>query len=435
MKTYNKDIYIDKGDGIKRYRLGHMDMYSVAVRNTPMENSSFYQAYFDEPLDYNKLVNSINEAIKYHPLFGCKLVFDNEFYLQENHEDVSKVIKKCSVEDRPKEFGSLDSTNGYLFQICLFDNYVSFEWSHAVSDGRGSLAFFISILEIYFGKDLGEVPKEFNLKLPYEEIYNPSIKSLGQIKQPKGFKSSSIKKIKNGYKCNSTVIKIDTSQILKLSKRMDATPVAVLVPLFCKAIRMSLDPNATNKNVSCGIVIDIRKAIDINTMHNCVTNKVVTYTDRLDKLRLEDQATIYRSILDLYLMSNNLIADTSKMLDDVDSLYRLKPLFLEQTIMKVVAPIVKTSMNNIGCTYIGRLNLSDTLARKMKDFRFRSWPDIGDAVFAVVDLNGTLIIDFTDNYVDRSVVTNFISLCKENGIDAQVADKLVFEQANVRIKF
>ena len=72
-------------------------------------------------------------------------------------------------------------------------------------------------------------------------------------------KEKDLKTIANGYKCTSHVLKVETAEVLRAAKKNDATPTAILVPLFCRAIREHLPENIHNRNVSCGIVVDCRK--------------------------------------------------------------------------------------------------------------------------------------------------------------------------------
>lgn len=413
-----------------RYELGNMDKYPLAVMETVMENASFFKASLDEDVDEQRLYQSIKIALEYHPLFKCKLSYDKQYYLEDNDADELKIFN-VDTDNRPKEFGK--NTNGYLFQVCYFKNTISLEWCHAVTDGRGAIRFLSTILDAYFQVDLPEIPKEFPLKLGFESIYDESVKSFGQIKQPKGFKAKDLKVIKNGYKCTSHVLKVQTADIMKVAKKFDTTPSAIVVPLFSRAIREHLPKNIKNRNVSCGIVVDCRAPMKMDTMHNFINTKVITYQDKFDEFDLQKISTIYRGILDLYVQPENIISSCTEMKKSTDFLYNMRPRFIQKFLMKIVGKIVKRTMNNIGFTYLGRVPFSEKVKSHLIDFNFRSWPDIGDCVIAAVDLNGILIIDICENYYDKGIIDSFIKICKDNDIDIKVCEENIFEQANVRL--
>lgn len=413
-----------------RYELGNMDKYTLAVMETVMENASFFKASLDEDVDEQRLYQSIKIALEYHPLFKCKLGYDKQYFLEDNDVDELKIFN-VDTDNRPKEFGK--NTNGYLFQVCYFKNTISLEWCHVVTDGRGAIRFLSTILDVYFQVDLPEIPKKFPLKLGFESIYDESVKSFGQFKQPKGFKAKDLKVIKNGYKCTSHVLKVQTADIMKVAKKFDTTPSAIVVPLFSRAIREHLPKNSKNRNVSCGVVVDCRAPMKMDTMHNFINTKVITYQDKFDEFDLQKISTIYRGILDLYVQPENIISSCTEMKKSTDFLYNMRPRFIQKYLMKIVGKIVKRTMNNIGFTYLGRVPFSEKVKSHLIDFNFRSWPDIGDCVIAAVDLNGTLIIDICENYYDKDIIDSFINICKDNGINIEVSEVKMFEQANVRL--
>ncbi len=74
---------------------------------------------------------------------------------------------------RPLAFG--DATNGFLWQMCYDEYIVSFEWCHAISDGKGAFSFFSSVLCHYFGVNRSVEPA---LELGLESLYNKKEKGI-----------------------------------------------------------------------------------------------------------------------------------------------------------------------------------------------------------------------------------------------------------------
>lgn len=414
-----------------RYELGNMDKCALTTVGTVMENTPFFKATLDETVHAERLMKAIKTALDYHPLFKCKLSYENKQYFLEDNDGAEIVIFNTDTPNRPNRYGK--NTNGYLFQICYFENTFSLEWCHTVTDGRGAIRFFSTILDAYFNVELPEVPTEFPLKLGFESIYDKSAQPLGQIKQPSGFRSKDMKVVDNGFKCTSHILKVETAEVLRVAKKIDATPAAILVPLFCRAVREHLPENAKSRNVSCGIVVDCRGPAKIDTMHNFINNKVITYQDKFDDYDLPKISTIYRGILDLFVQPENIVWACTSLKDSTDILYNLRPLKLQKTLVKGVGKIIKRTMNNIGFTYLGRAPFSEEAKSHLKDFNFRTWTDTGDCVIATVDLNGTLIIDVCENYADKGVVDSFIRICNEFGMGIRETETTVFEQTNLAL--
>ena len=119
----------------KRYELGVMDLYPIAVNKTKIENNPLIQIEFVDNVDVDRLYAAVKAALLEYPLFGCTMKYDKGFYLETN--DAEFKIFNVDFENRPVAFG--DNTNGYLWQMCYKDNFLTFESCHAVSDGIGSV--------------------------------------------------------------------------------------------------------------------------------------------------------------------------------------------------------------------------------------------------------------------------------------------------------
>ena len=411
-----------------RYELGNIDRYAIAANGTCMENASFFSAVLKEEIDGERLRDAACTALKNHPLFRTKVKYRKQYYLETN--DAPVTVTHSSAADRPKVFGR--NTNGYPWRLCYDGPNICFEWCHVITDGKGAIAFFTDIMNAYFGFS-PDYAASRSLALGYESLYNKKIRSFGQVRQAKGFDVRSLPVIKNGFKCQSHVLSVRTADVLQVAKKNDATPVAVLVPLLCRAVRSRIPKGVKNRNVRCGIAVDCRKPSEVDTAHNFILVKPITYTDRFDLFDLPMLSTIYRAMLDLFVDKDNIAAACTEMIKQTDFLYRLRPLRLQRFVMKLVAKAVKNTMQNVGFTYLGKVPFSKQLCERIETFEFRTWPDIGYCCVAAVDFNGTLFLDICENYADKGVVPAFIETCKGYGLQVRIEKEELFEQAAMRV--
>lgn len=413
-----------------RYEIGNMDRYFIVTNNTVLENAAFFTIEVDELINKDKLLNSINKSLLFHPLFKTKVIYDKKYYLETNEKEI--ILDENIEENRIKEFGKL--TNDYPWRITYYQNKIYFEWCHIITDGHGALDFLTTLINIYYDDFNDRIPDSFPLNPGLESCYDKSTKGLKQKHQEKGFKKSSLPLIKNGFKCNSHLFSIETKDLLKVSKKYDTTPVAILAPLYSRAIRKAIPKTIKNRNVNCVILIDIRKIMDIKSMHNAILTKGITYYDRFDELSLETLGTIYRSILDLYIDKDNIKKECTKLIDSTNSLYNLRPLFLNKLLMKVAAKYIKDNMNNIYITYLGRCYFNENSNKHIKKVHFRSWPDTGYSSLAVLDFNGTLYCDFCENYKNKEVLNYFIDILNNEGIKVDLLEEREFIQSHFKRK-
>lgn len=408
-----------------RYELDTMDIYSVAVNKTTMENAAFFSIELDENIDEKRLIQAIEKAIQLNPLFGCKFVEkNNNYYLEKNDKPIK--VFNVKEEDRSKIF--VNNTNDYHFQITYYENRFTFEWYHIITDGDGASEFLICLLKAYFGKLSNETPKEFDTDAYLKKFVDKKVKPIGRKAEPKGFNNKYLPIENRGYKCMTHIIRIPVEDVIKVSKRAESTPAAIFVPLLSRAIRNNLPKNIENRNVSCNIMINVRDRLGIKTMHNAAIGKVLTYTDAMDKFDFDTVSTCYRAMIDLAVQKENLIYNLTDTANSVDLLLALRKIKLN----KFVASIIKNSMNNVVFTYIKRFQFDEDIKKHIKSLNARSWPDIGNLVIAMIDFNGTFVLNITENYKNTNIVPDFIKELEKLNIKYEYDKPFIFEQANAR---
>ena len=411
----------------KRYQLGVMDWFPVAINKTCLENSPFLKVQFVEKVDVERLYQAVKRALRDHPFFACTLVYDKQFYLEE-HDGEFRFFN-ASEENRPLTYG--DATNGFLWQICYDDYHVILEWCHVLSDGRGGYEFFASILSYYFNV---ERPVELHLDLGLESFYDKTEKGIPQKKQPAGFKAKHMPYVKRGYRTDCHILKVPMKEVLSVSKKNDSSPAAVLPPLFAMAMRKNVSERIKNRNVCANIIIDCRKPMSFKTMHNCVLSKKITYIDKYDSLEFPLVSTIYRSLIDLAVQPENIVRESTQMVDTIKALAAIRPRFLQKAVVNVVAKSMKHTDSNFVLTYLGKIDLSEEVMKGICDFTFRSWTDFGECNLAAVDFGGTLVLNICENFYNKNVIKDFIELCNDVGIHFEIAREYEYEQANLRMK-
>ena len=410
-----------------KHQLGVMDLYPISANKTSMENNPFLQVKLKEPVNAERLHTAVKQSLGEHPLFACTLRYKKKYYLETNEKEF--LLIRASEENRPLAFG--DATNGFLWQMCYDEYTVSFEWCHAISDGKGAFAFFSSVLCHYFGVDR---PVEPALEPGLESLYNKAEKGIPQKKQAPGFSANALPFLKRGYRTDCHILKAPMSEVLDVAKKNASSPAAVLTPLISMALRKHIKPKAKNKNVRCSVVIDCRGPMRFQTMHNCIISKNITYVDRYDTMDFARVSTIYRSLLDLAVQPENIVKAATEFIDTVGPLVAIKPRFLQKALAKVVFGVMKHSECNFVFTYLGKIDLPNEVMSGLADFNFRSWPDFSECNVAAVDFDGMLILNICENFKNKQIIPDLIDICSKVGIHFETADVIGFEQANLRLK-
>ena len=97
-----------------------MDLYPIAVMNTSIEDSPTVGVELDEYVDRVRLLTSINKAVELFPLFKTKIVFDLDYFLEENDNP----ILVFNEDDYHSTFSWKSGTNDYPWKLSYFKNRI-----------------------------------------------------------------------------------------------------------------------------------------------------------------------------------------------------------------------------------------------------------------------------------------------------------------------
>lgn len=410
-----------------RYNLGLMDQYPIEAAGSTIENNPMYRVIFKHAIDPIKLEDAFKKAIVYYPLFGTEVAFDSKYYLRTNERPL-KIIE-AKEEDRPKNFGK--NTNGYPWQCCIDGRNMTFEWLHGVSDGVGALHFLKQVLLIYFGYPAKEANAKFLVAPGLEPFFDQKEKGIDFSEDPEGFSFKEFPAHKNrGYRTDSYSLRADTSEILKLAKTTQSSVAPIITVLFSMAIRKHLPLKMKNRNVACNVVLDLRRPLNYETMHNCVEYKRITYTDLHESMSFTSVVQEYKEVLDKARIVQNVV----RIITDRVKLFLMYHIFPSKKWVKFCVKMVGKILKDIDCnfvmTYPGKIDLPDEVMEKIENIDFKVWHDFGECIIAAVDFNGMFNLNISENFVEKGIVEDFIEISRSYGIHWEMIAKGEFEQAH-----
>lgn len=403
-----------------------MDQYPIEAAGSTIENNPMYRVFFKSPIDPIRLEEAFRKAIIKYPLFGTKVEFDKEYYLIDNEAPL-KIIKS-EEKDRPKTFGK--NTNNYPWMCCYSENKLTFEWLHGVSDGTGALNFIKTVLIYYFNAEESIQNVKTLVASGLEPFFDKNEKGINFINEKEGFSFKQFPVYKRGYESDCYCLKADTKEILSLAHNTYSSVAPVISVLFSKAIRMHLPENMKNRDVACNIVLDLRRPLNYETMHNCVEYKRITLTDERDNKSLTSVFQEYKDILDKARLKENvvkIITDRVKMFKAYHFLPFKKWL---KFCVKLVGLLIKDSDCNFVFTYPGKIDLPEKVMDRVENIDFKVWHDFGECILAAVDYNGSFNMNICINFVEKGVIEDFIKLCDGVGIHWQIVEKGLHVQAH-----
>ena len=387
-------------------------------------------ATLKEQVNKDILYKAILESKKRFPSFYVRLkrgIF--WYYFEENlknptlHEETAYVCKKLDEIHN----------NRYLFQFLYYNNRISLEINHVLTDGAGAIMFLKSVVYHYLFLLGKEVIPDKSVLLIDEQVNESEIEdsygqnySGGKIDPPKVPKAYFYKK-KMLKKSGSGIINsfIDTNELLNFVKSQDTTLTQYIVSLLIYSIIKNGNEKKLKKHpVNICVPINLRNTYNSITLNNFSLYFHVSY---LAKSKNPDFEDILKTVKIRFSEENT----KEKIQSKIDTIYqiqnkyfiRLIPLPIKWIMFKIGYMAFGRKPTTVTFSNFGKVTIPKSLEKYIDSFSFymgsgqkhaiamNSYKDKTSIVFsrAIIDtdLEKTFFNYLTQNKIRVSIVSNY----------------------------
>ena len=349
---------------LKKYEMsGKENVYSLIDLNAPLQSLELY-----ETIDENILLAAVKEAICYHPLFGMRIIFENNaFYFEENPEP--PVIFK--PKNAPKIYGA-EENNYYPWMIVVWDSQMLFYATHALTDGSGIFSFCKTVLHLYFqrsGTVFSDTVTDFPAGSPEQTMENAFARYADPTHQ--GFRtpkfSPPVKVEPDWFELKDQrpwKLELPLREVRRFSKESETSVFSVIACILARAAEDAF--MIRSGNIDVRVPVNLRSAFPSATDRNFVQGFSLCYmVDRMKHLPDARVETAFRSQLDLWTDRDNLMqfinADVGLAEKTKVGPAQFRALLEQEMQEKQGAEILYT--------HITRPGFSEELLKKIRDIR------------------------------------------------------------------
>ena len=249
-------------------------------------------------VDPDILARALSRTAKRYPYFLLRIrQNENELYYEENDRPVVLLHtnKRICIHS--------DEVNGHLWAVCYYGDFIHLDVCHGMTDGIGMYHLLSTLLYCYceekYGiQDPGGVwipsdriaPEE--TEDPQDHLSAAGLSQTGQQVWKEAFTFETDGKLSTS---EPTVwdIEIPEKAFLKFTSANDASPGTMISLLLARAAD-SLYSDA-DKDIISAYVVNARPMLGSpQTCHNCLSMVLFDYEDRIRKMPLSRQCTVYR---------------------------------------------------------------------------------------------------------------------------------------------
>ena len=421
----------------KRYKLGVIDLYSVAKNETEIESTPVFFVTLRDMVDKEKLSAALRKALTYYPLFATTLEYKGEYALVS--QDGELPIIESSFEDRLKYFGK--ETGGYLYRFCIWEREIAFEWSRILTDEFGARDFLLAVLYAYFGESIKE-PDDKAVDIFLEVLTEKSAgaavsRGATSDETPKEKEKKDYSQVKNPHtptrknpnEATLYTISVNMNELRASSSRDDASCGSVIIPIFSNVLHRRAGDG--DVSVTADVIFDCRKP-GLDSMHNFTVSKILAYSNIFSKTDVKRLMEVYEKMLSS--AKDGVKDEAERTINAVKPLVNLRPRFLADFASLVVSKAVKRERSNFAFLNLGKIELTERVGRGIERIKICAIPDSADTGISVLEHSDKLIMTITENYVDEKIISDFVSISKMLGINFKIEKSEAFTQSRLKLK-
>ena len=404
------------------YKLDNAAKIFPAVSKDDRSNVFRLSFYIDEVVDKDALEEAVNKVLKRFETFAVQLkngLFWNYFASNERHFE---------VQPEPSElcrYFKSNNNKGYLFKVYYFQNKITLETFHSLSDGTGALHFIKSIVFHYFkirgfkieheGKILSEMPSS---KKESEDnfITNYDKSSRRNLKEEHAYHLE-------GERFNQHWVlflkaRVNSKQLIDLVKtKYQCTITQYFTALNAWSIyKETVDFVGNKKPLKIFVPVNLRPYFDSVTLRNFSLYIKATYDSERTDWTFENMLELTKEQYKDQLDRNKLQSRISSLVGfEKNPLIRALPLILKQIAFKVGYKILGESISSCSISNLGKVDLPSGFKGKVTDIDFVN-AGYGLAM-TLVSLDEHINVILSSPLKDLSIMNHMISFMVKDGLD------------------
>jgi len=378
------------------------------------------------------LQKTLDRVIDRFPYFNVQIKAGVFWYFFETNEHTPLVEQDshypCMAMNVKKE-------RMYLFRVRAFNNKISVEFSHILTDGTGAVIFLKTLICEYFKAcgypvNSGDDPSIFNIDdLPDPLEFEDSFKSVYNKKLPfnrrqnRAFHLPHLLDWPGRY--NIITAKIKTEQILKISREYSVSLTEFLTAVLIDSFQDYCLQNIRKrkyKPIVINIPVNLRPIFNTKTMKNFFIPLEPTIDPRLGIYNFDEIIKkvhhYMRHEVDNKVLNQQI---TRNVKGEMYAVIRVLPLLIKNIMLPVIYNVLGENNYSSGLSNLGKITMPDEVIDRIERFEFIPAPSTGlKTKAAVVSFGDSMYISFGRLIKEAPIETLFFRKLRKMGIHIKI---------------
>jgi energy-converting hydrogenase Eha subunit E len=413
------------------YRLDNVGKFYASQAGRRGQTVFRFSATMNEPVSPKALQIALDRTVEQFPGFNVKLRSGIFWHYLEPAGGIPEVRE----EALPICSNLHSGLESVLFRVSYFGARINLEVSHMISDGRGTLEFFRTLLGFYVKRRYDvEVNLPDDSVIPSrrtEDSYTANFEreKAGATEKQKVYHLTGWK---NTAEPNFFEYHLSANTVHRVAKEMGVSVTCLIIAAVIVAIRNIMPVSQRNRAIRMDIPVDLRETFGSETLRNFFGLAFVSYTPGSRDESLADIAHEVQQQISSATQPESLKRRMNQMLKiEKNPLIRAAPLFLKDGGLMIgnwmAAQEVTTTVSSIGRItldaaiepYVEQINVS-TSTRGL-NFLFCTFKDV-------------LAISISSIFITHDVVRAFVKVFTDLGIQGTMSVNKSAEQVDSELR-
>jgi len=371
------------------------------------------------------LRRALDKAMERYPYLTSKLVEKNgNYYIAHNLLPV--ILAKT---DKFRALGSI-RVNYHLIDVTYEDKRICVAFHHALCDGRGIMPFIKTLIYYYCCLKYNKTFDATGIRLAGEpllpgetmEPFGDSKYDIGNTPMPEIVKDGyllpeNVNDVSNFYRYE---ININRDKFMTFAKENNATPAILVALLASKSIK-KLHSDA-DKPIVCNMASDMRKELGLeNTHKNCVGSLYMPYIEAIEKLSLNEQATMYRNIIKQQRHPDVVKSAANNQIGLSDKLDQLETLPEKKQMLSFFNDLC---INTFVISYAGQLQVGE--CEKYVDSMHLYGGGSKGLILNMLSAGDYITVDLLQSFESEQFASGFMQSLEEIGLEYNSSQRIDF---------
>ena len=374
---------------------------------------------------------ALRQTEKRYPYMSLRLrKNESEYFWEENKEPVALLNTDRRIHLNHKE------TNYHVWAVCYKDDWIIIDFYHGIADGVGRNSVVATLLYYYchvrYGVTEHKGIRTLEDPILPEETADPLDAlppiDMAKLEMPKPEEVFS--PIHDGGLKQAAAVTYDIllpeKAFVEFSSAHDGSP-GIMLSLFLDRAVDAVFPQR-DKPIITPYIINCRPMLKApESHHNCISAARLIYSDRLKKIPLSRQATIYRGRTFLACEEEMVIPQMTAMASYTKYLLENNPGIEEKK--SAFADMLKGSRRNHTCmvSYVGKWKFP-AIGECIEELWTHS-PEAVDFLAEVTAVNGKIGLSVLQKFEGESIIDALFAQLEEYGISYELKWKTPLDVA------